>query len=75
MDGDAPSVMGSPELEDHYPFVIENVCRALREPARIRDLNVIRPGEWTNDDATAHESGPQGPPASLPLWSRARRRQ
>src|SRR5262245_41147246 len=30
MDGDAPSVMGSPELEDHYTFVIENVCRAAR---------------------------------------------
>jgi hypothetical protein len=28
MDDDAPSVMGSPELEDHDTFVIENVCRA-----------------------------------------------
>src|SRR5262245_56842416 len=28
MDDDAPSVMGSLELEDHDTFVIENVCRA-----------------------------------------------
>src|SRR5215471_19312423 len=30
MDGDAPSVMGSPELEDHYTLVIENLCPAAR---------------------------------------------
>jgi hypothetical protein len=28
MDGDAPGVMGSPELEDHYAFVTENICCA-----------------------------------------------
>jgi hypothetical protein len=28
MDDDAPSVMGSPELEDRYTLVIENACRA-----------------------------------------------
>ena len=30
MDGDALSVMGTPELEDHDTFVIENVGRAAR---------------------------------------------
>jgi len=28
MDGDAPGVLGSPELEDHDAFVTENICRA-----------------------------------------------
>src|SRR5262249_2164721 len=30
MDDDAPSVMRSPELEDHDTLVIENVCCAAR---------------------------------------------
>jgi hypothetical protein len=34
MDGDAPNAMGSPELEDHDAFVIENVCRAARIRSR-----------------------------------------
>ena len=38
MDDDAPSVMGSPELEDHDTFVIENVGRAAAAgPHRSRD--------------------------------------
>ena len=38
MDGDALSVMGSPELEDHDTFVIENVGRAAAAgPHRSRD--------------------------------------
>jgi hypothetical protein len=34
MDDDAPSVMGSPELEDHDTFVMETVCRAARVRSR-----------------------------------------
>src|SRR5262249_2781606 len=34
MDDDAPSVMGSPELEDHYTFVIETIRCAARIPRR-----------------------------------------
>jgi hypothetical protein len=38
MDGDALNVMGSPELEDHDTFVIENVGRAAAAaPHRSRD--------------------------------------
>jgi|SRR6516162_3265724 len=38
MDGDALSAMGSPELEDHDTFVIENVGRAAAAgPHRSRD--------------------------------------
>ena len=42
MDGDAPGVMGSPELEDRYALVIENVC-ARREPARGNRSFLIAP--------------------------------
>jgi len=38
MDGDAPSVMGSPELEDHDTFVIEN---APARPASDLEMSIV----------------------------------
>jgi hypothetical protein len=40
MDDDAPSVMGSLELEDHDMFVIENVWPRCVSPPGIRDLKM-----------------------------------
>src|SRR5215831_14307 len=40
MDDDAPSVMGSPELEDRYTFVIESTCRAAASDLEMASVGV-----------------------------------
>jgi hypothetical protein len=48
MDGDAPRVMGSPELEDHDTLVIKNVCRAARIRSRDERLGGIA-SRWVTE--------------------------
>src|SRR5262249_27043130 len=50
MDDDAPSVMGSPELEDRYTLVIENACRATASERLIsRKLGLPREEKIAHD--------------------------
>jgi len=51
MDDDAPSVMGSPELEDRYTFVIENASRAAACDLEMAAVGSPSSGSHARSDA------------------------